>query len=431
MDGEEPLSDSGPPAALESPRLIKWTQCVPDAIAAPETRRLGGSCRLVVAAIEELAMIRLSGRVAGGVIIGIVAGAVLTAPILSLAADATWQSGRALPKPRTQAGAVTAPCRGALSVTCIYVVGGIQSIATSGIALKSLEMFNPKTRKWTSEAKLKSARAEEAVAAAPCPLAVKVTCVYALTGASGGTALSSESYDPATDKWAYIPNLPASGLDDLESATATAAPCTTNLAVNCLYLVGGYSMHIGEATNRFYMFNPLLDTWTQFSFGPSSAREGQGIATAACEGSLSRTCIYVIAGDQAPNSTGAFDIASVEMFDPSLYASQMYWQPAQSLPSKTTDLAATVAPCVAAAGTCIYAVGGSVKGKSVGTTEMFNPSTNSWAPLLSLTAAREYLGAVTARCSDKYSATCVYAIGGEDLSGRPPLATVEMMRVRG
>ncbi|WP_211275203.1 Kelch repeat-containing protein, partial [Streptomyces katrae] len=80
-----------------------------------------------------------------------------------------------------------------------------------------------------------------------------------------------------------------------------------------------------------------------------------------------------------------------------------------------SDLAATAAPCsLGQTGMCIYAVGGVGVAGSLGSTESYNPISNTWSTVASMPTPRSGLGAAAAPCSPGQQNTCVYAVGGFD-----------------
>ncbi len=111
----------------------------------------------------------------------------------------TWASRAPMPTPRT-AGAAAA------SNGKIYAVGGIGPGGPQASFLSTLEEYDPATDTWTTQAPMPTARVPALVAASNGKL-------YALGGRAsvigpGGALFRVEEYDPATNTWVRVADMP-------------------------------------------------------------------------------------------------------------------------------------------------------------------------------------------------------------------------------
>ena len=171
------------------------------------------------------------------------------------------------------------------------------------------------------------------------------------------------------------------------------APCQGDPLHNCLYAIGGDN---GSVLGSVEMYNPGNDSLT----GPAA------------------TCLYAIGGYKGLNT-----LTSVEMFDPGTNA----WTPVASLSTGIYYSSATSGPCEAdVKDTCVYLIGGTDGiHDALNSVEMYKPVADTWTPVATLHTARRMAGAANGPCTGNLTATCVYAIGGADVSGNY-LSSVEM-----
>jgi len=85
----------------------------------------------------------------------------------------------------------------------VLVVGGIQSFAIPFTPLKTSEIYDPATGKWTATGSLKAGRLGHTATLLPNGRVL----VTAGTGAGGAQIATAELYDPATGKWTYTDSL--------------------------------------------------------------------------------------------------------------------------------------------------------------------------------------------------------------------------------
>ncbi|GIH02687.1 hypothetical protein Rhe02_07540 [Rhizocola hellebori] len=157
----------------------------------------------------------------------------------------TWSTAAGLPAARDTLAAATAECPSVQSrgdgqaharKTCVYAIGGYNNGFKD-----TVESYDPTTDSWTTRPVMPTARNVLAAAAAPCAPGPRAggstgTCIYAVGGANGGAGLqTAESYNPATDSWTSLPNMPT-GRGFLG---ASSAPCSFQHWGTCVYAVGG------------------------------------------------------------------------------------------------------------------------------------------------------------------------------------------------
>lgn len=188
----------------------------------------------------------------------------------------------------------------------IYVLGG----APAGISvLSSMEMYDPATNVWTTEASMPVAR--YALAAASVN-----GVIYAIGGTTAvngqGPINALAVYDPVTNLWnSTVPSTPAT----LTAGTAgqTLAPLPTGrwglhavVIDGLIYAVGG-AIQSSSGVNTYYgtveVYDPVANTWTTKSPMPTPR---QGMALSVVNG-----LIYAIGG-----WGGWPELAVVEVYNP-------------------------------------------------------------------------------------------------------------------
>ncbi|MEU9705299.1 kelch repeat-containing protein [Streptomyces sp. NPDC047981] len=168
-----------------------------------------------------------------------------------------------------------------------------------------------------------------------------------------------------------------------------------------------------NATGATESYNRLSGSWSTLPPMPTP-RSQLGAATAPCPKGQRGYCVYAVGG-----ITAASGLTRVESYNPATNA----WSTVASLSVPRYNTAATAAPCpVGQTGTCVYAMGGSTSGGNTASVEAYNPVTNAWSPVASLPLARAGLAAAASTCPGGQRGTCVYAVGG---TSGGPVGTVE------
>ncbi|MEJ8646234.1 hypothetical protein WKI68_43320 [Streptomyces sp. MS1.HAVA.3] len=112
-----------------------------------------------------------------------------------------WSTLSPMNVPRSALGAATAACPPGHTGTCVYTVSG-RAVPDGpfAVSVDTVEFHNPATNAWSPLAPLPAARYKAGVTAATCPPGQSGTCVYALGGlAAVGTSGNVYSYNPASN----------------------------------------------------------------------------------------------------------------------------------------------------------------------------------------------------------------------------------------
>jgi kelch-like protein 8/kelch-like protein 20 len=215
---------------------------------------------------------------------------------------------------------------------------------------------------------------------------------------------TAESYNPATNAWSPDPSMPTARAD----LAVAAAPCPTGQTGTCVYAAGGETTLTPTTTATVESFNPTTNAWSTDASLPTS-RYGLAAASAACPAGQTGTCVYAIGGLTANGINQALTGVS-ESYNPATNA----WSTDASMPTARGALAAASAPCPAGqTGACVYAFGG-ITSVDVATFESYNRTTNAWTTLPSMPTARDLLAGASAPCPPGETGTCIYAAGGNE-----------------
>jgi N-acetylneuraminic acid mutarotase len=268
-----------------------------------------------------------------------------------LAVAAAWQSGPALPLPRTEvAGAVV---RGE-----IYVAGGYNA---DGSSSRRVDVYSPAKQSWRRAADL-PVSVNHAMAAAHRGR------LYVVGGYSGDGRTLRSTYVLAKGKWRALAPMPAS------RAAAGAA-----IAGGRLYIVGGVRRP-GLLARVAFAFDPRRGRWTTVR-GPTPREH---LAAAALGGK-----VYAVAG-----RLGGIDSnqTTVEVLSGS-------WRRVTPLPEARGGTGA------AAVGGRLVSVGGEAPSGTIGSVYSYDPQTRRWERLPDLPTPRHGLAVVAV-------GSRVFVIGG-------------------
>jgi hypothetical protein len=313
-------------------------------------------------------------------------------------------------------GAAAAPCPLARRQTCLYAVGG----AGSGDPIESAESYQPSYNRWSSIAGLPEGRVWAGTVSGPCRWNLKRTCLFVIGGLGVANALASvETYNPARNRWRGVASLPQARF----FVGAAKAPCRGQLSRTCIYAVGGSGGN-SVPVKTVEMYRPESNSWVAVTSLPRS-RSGLVAMTAPCRGNSRAACVYALGGYGVQNkATG-----TVEMYDPGSNT----WKRVAAMPEARYGLAASAGPCGkrAGGGTCIYAVGGigATKG-TLAVVERYNPARDRWASLPSIHSVLAQAAAVTGPCHGSTPGSCVYVLGGTTGFEQDVLYSVETYGVR-
>lgn len=171
----------------------------------------------------------------------------------------------------------------------IYVTGFLR--AGSFTADGRVFEYDPALDRWSEKTSMPQARIRGASA-----VGVIDGKIYVAGGLRSGTRAEFSSYDPTTDQWETLPDLPrpidhgASGVVD-----------------GVFYVLGGRDGGIAGVSEAVYAFDPAAGEWTR---GADMPTPRGGVAGAVLGGK-----IYVLGGEGNPDTeSGVFD--EVEAYDP-------------------------------------------------------------------------------------------------------------------
>jgi N-acetylneuraminic acid mutarotase len=233
-------------------------------------------------------------------------------------------------------------------------VGGTQAFTATGTYLSGATTVLRTVDAWTSGAGLSQVSYGLGAAVVNGQL-------YAI---SGYFTPRVARYNPATNTWTDLANLPGSPLQYFGTAVIGTR----------IYVVGGDKGGSGQVAT-LYAYETTTDSWiTSLPSMPGGAR--YSLSAAALNGKL-----YAVGG---VDSAGQY-LTRVEVYDPA----------ANSWSTLGTGLSvARVGPAVGAIGGRLFAAGGGTPGGAVGTLDVYDPVTNAWTIRASMPNPRDNPGAV-------------------------------------
>ena len=239
----------------------------------------------------------------------------------------------------------------------IYVIGGIDR--NNEIPLASMEIYNPITDSWSTEAPLLSATMGAAGAKG------LDGTVYVISGAGQGQN-SVQAYNPTTNTWTLKNDIPVS---------VWAADAATG-EDGSIYVIGG-----AGGPNLVQVYDPTTDTW---GFGSAMPTPRVGLGVIKGEDGL----IYTIGGYSLDAQTA---LSTVEAYNPITNT----WTTKTALPAPLCQFGITLGPLGK-----IYVLGGTTNyvnntGPFYSTVYSFNTSTNIWENEDPMPTGRRELGGAT------------------------------------
>lgn len=239
----------------------------------------------------------------------------------------------------------------------IYVCGGFNG---QDAPVASVERFSPQAGTWSAVPPMRVARGGVAAA-------VHDRHLYVVGGrdAKREVLAVAERLDPATQSWEFVSSLRT-------ARHLPVAGCTTRW----LFICGGHSVS-SEPLRSVERLDPASLAWHS---APSMHERRAGAAIASLDGR-----VYVCGG-----YSGKVDLSSAECFSEATGT----WTRIAPMTIARCGACASVSVAAAPGSICIF---GGVDGeRTLSCAEKFDPRTNAWAPLLSLTGCRESAAAVTA-----------------------------------
>jgi N-acetylneuraminic acid mutarotase len=236
----------------------------------------------------------------------------------------------------------------------VLVAGGAGRTVTGELA--SAELYNPTTNTWSSVGYLATARDHHTATL------LANGKVLVAGGWAGPTLSSAELFDPLTNTWSLASPMGTAR----HSATATLLPSGK-------VLVAGGADKNGNPLASAELYDPISDSWSPAG-SMATARSGQ-TATLLANGRV------LVAGGDGTYPIGR--LASAEVYDPATNT----WSSAGSMAAARTNSTATLL-----GNGKVLLTGGSGNGRSgnteLGSTELYDPLTNTWSSAGDMTIVR-------------------------------------------
>ncbi len=277
---------------------------------------------------------------------------------ITLGEPNTWTKKASMLIPRTSAVTLNVNKK-------IYVLGGI---TTTGIATKSIEVYDPSNNSWTESSNMTKERSGMAGAS----IGDKI---YIFGGKEASKAIATcEVFDTKKQTWSNLPDMPTPRFNT--SAVSVGGK---------IYVIGGHNGN--RFINVVEEYDPATNQWSSKQIMPT-ARSMSAITAI-------NDIIYVIGG-----YNGDY-LNVVEAYD----TSKDIWEQKASMTTARRNLG------VAAINDLVYAVGGNNTNGELTKLEMYNPALDTWTDKMDMPTPRSYCGFVSV-----YGA--IFAIGGV-LKGSP------------
>jgi Ca2+-binding RTX toxin-like protein len=208
----------------------------------------------------------------------------------------------------------------------------------------------------------------------------------------------SDVYDPATNAWTRIADLP----EPISHAPVVVDGDTA-------YLLGGFvGDHPGPSTDHVWKYDTATNTWSEGP--PLPERRGAG------GGAIVGRTIHYFGGVDRPAGQDVY-VDEEEHWALDLDAAEPAWEARAPLPNPRNHLGG------AALEGKVYAVGGQHGGDEAGgnqgEVDVYDPATDAWARVADLPAPRGHIGATVLGGR-------LYAIGGSVNGGTNGLPTAEV-----
>ena len=280
-------------------------------------------------------------------------------------ATGTWAPAGSLNAPRTDFAAVTLPDGRVL------VAGGMTSADPAEGAFgaySSAKLFDPAKGTWSSTGLMGTARTEPAAALLPDGTVLVAGGAYVDSDGNRDLA-SAEIYDPETGTW--------SPTGDMSTARRGARAVT--LADGRVLVVGASHGSLASAE----IYDPAAGAWSPAG-SLAQARDDFALVALPDGGAL-------VAGGAVEGSDIQQATATAERLDPAT----LRWSPAADMSTAAANRSAVLlgdGRVLVAGGVTITdarATGGSTERPPLADAELYDPTTDRWAPAPSLPTARE------------------------------------------
>jgi len=287
-----------------------------------------------------------------------------------VAASGAILSGVEVYDPRTSRWATGAPMRSAragvtavlLPTGRVLVAGGASGTAGPGPVLRSAELYDLRTGRWTATGAMTTARYNYTATV----LASGRVLIVGGVNAAGTTLATAELYDPTIGRWR------ATGRMAMPRASQTA----TLLSSGQVLVAGGASgpFGAGPVLSSAELYNSRTGRWA--ATGHMHNARANHTATPLTTGQV------LVAGGESGQSDGDSVLASAELYDPRTG----HWAATGAMTQSRYNHSATRLPD----GTILIAggQGESVAGHALSNTERYEPQTGTWTATAGMTAAR-------------------------------------------
>jgi RNA polymerase sigma factor (sigma-70 family) len=270
----------------------------------------------------------------------------------------TWTKKADMPAPRSHLSVCGVNGK-------IYAIGGLTQL---GIALPTVEEYDPVTDKWAKKADMLTARLN----LSSCVANGKIYAMGGWPGQGASIELSTvEEYDPVTDKWTKKANMPTE-----------RQMFSSSSAKGKIYAIGGWRRGIELMTVEEY--DPETDKWTK--------KNDILIAKYGLSACTVKEKIYVFGGYGVPDNP----FQTVEEYDP---ATDKWVKKADMIIARAYLSSSVV-------NEKIYTFGGVNNIQYLSAVEEYDPATDTWAKKSDMPTARAFLSTDTVK--EK-----IYAIGGD------------------
>ena len=287
------------------------------------------------------------------------------------------------------------------SKSVLYVFGGWDKTNPTNAVLDTVEKYDTVSGKWTLVPEgMPTNRKDVAVAV----LAVdQKEYIYALGGYDGFDTVGDvvERYDPSESNWTQdVQRMPSNRL-----AYAVGVLTDSDDQKQYLYAVGGYS--VGSRTGVYHTtvdkYDPYLDVWTEEVASPIATGRNY-LAIGVLAESDGKQYMYAVGGWD-----GSAVLSNVEKFDPS----SRTWTPVASMLTKRKNFSVGVLT-ESDGKQYMYAVGG-IGGDGgseiLEKVERYDPASNTWTEVASMSKARYDFGVVVLKDPSDGN-QYLYALGG-------------------
>ena len=308
---------------------------------------------------------------------------VILACVVVVFRPSPWQTMPSLTVPRQYDMAAVGP-DGA-----IYAIGGAQYPARGVRVDDTMEELSPGAAQWHIVGALPAGMGGGAAATGPDGR------LY-VAGSSGSPPLAvAYAFTPGTGVWTTLPPMP-------ETKGQLGLAFGPGGLLYAIGGTGGPNGNLAQATTAVFVYHPASDTW---SVGPPLPTRNESTWAVSLWG-----VVYASGSGSGtpPTTTPIYALSTVA--GP--------WKPVASMPATNYNTAATAGPDGR-----IYVLGGTGNCDPCSDVYIYDPRTNTWSTGPSMSTAREYFAAVTARGR-------IWAIGGVGqcslfINGCPVLNSVE------